>query len=83
MTKVGRASARAQGPLAERLRAWRRARADADRVPAYVVFNDRTLAALAERRPRSRGELLAVDGIGPSKLDRYGDELLGLLAGEE
>jgi superfamily II DNA helicase RecQ len=45
-----------------------------------VVFNDRTLAALAERRPRSRAELLAVDGIGPAKLDRYGDELLGLLA---
>jgi superfamily II DNA helicase RecQ len=49
-------------------------------VPAYVVFNDRTLAALTERRPRSRGELLAVEGIGPSKLDRYGDELLALLA---
>jgi superfamily II DNA helicase RecQ len=45
-----------------------------------VVFNDRTLAALAERRPRSRGELLAIEGIGPAKLDRYGDELLSVLA---
>ena len=80
MTRTGRASVRADGPLAEQLRAWRRKRAEADGVPAYVVFNDRTLAALTERRPRSRGELLAVDGIGPSKLDRYGEELLALLA---
>jgi DNA helicase II / ATP-dependent DNA helicase PcrA len=82
MTRTGRSSTqtRADGPVADALRAWRRKRAEADGVPAYVVFNDRTLAALAERRPRSRGELLAVDGIGPAKLDRYGDELLGLLA---
>jgi DNA helicase-2/ATP-dependent DNA helicase PcrA len=80
MTRVGRASVRADGPLAEQLRAWRRKRAEADGVPAYVVFNDRTLAALSERQPRSRGELLAVEGIGPSKLDRYGDELLALLS---
>ena len=80
MTRTGRASVRADGPLAEQLRAWRRKRAEADGVPAYVVFNDRTLAALAERRPRSRGELLAIEGIGPAKLDRYGDELLSVLA---
>jgi DNA helicase-2/ATP-dependent DNA helicase PcrA len=79
MTRPGRSSVRAEGPLAEQLRAWRRKRAEADGVPAYVVFNDRTLAALTERQPRSRGELLAVEGIGPSKLDRYGDELLALL----
>jgi ATP-dependent DNA helicase UvrD/PcrA len=80
MTRPGRASVRADGPLADQLRAWRRKRAEADGVPAYVVFNDRTLAALSERQPRSRGELLAVEGIGPSKLDKYGDELLALLA---
>ncbi|HEX8134972.1 MAG TPA: ATP-dependent DNA helicase UvrD2, partial [Actinomycetes bacterium] len=82
MSRAGRSSApaRADGPVAEALRAWRRKRAEADGVPAYVVFNDRTLAALAERRPRSRGELLTVEGIGPAKLDRYGEELLGLLA---
>jgi DNA helicase-2/ATP-dependent DNA helicase PcrA len=83
MTRTGRASLRAEGPLAEQLRAWRRKRAEADGVPAYVVFNDRTLAALTERRPRSRGELLAIEGIGPSKLDRYGDELLALLTPAE
>jgi DNA helicase II / ATP-dependent DNA helicase PcrA len=83
MTRTGRASVRADGPLAEQLRAWRRKRAEADGVPAYVVFNDRTLAALTERQPRSRGELLAIEGIGPSKLDRYGDELLALLTPAE
>ncbi|HEV3399625.1 MAG TPA: ATP-dependent DNA helicase UvrD2, partial [Actinomycetes bacterium] len=83
MIRTGRASARAEGPLAEQLRAWRRKRAEADGVPAYVVFNDRTLAALSERQPRSRGELLAVEGIGPSKLDKYGDELLALLGAGE
>jgi DNA helicase II / ATP-dependent DNA helicase PcrA len=83
MVRMGRASVRADGPLAEQLRAWRRKRAEADGVPAYVVFNDRTLAALSERQPRSRGELLAVEGIGPSKLDKYGDELLALLSAGE
>jgi len=76
-------SLRTTSPLAEKLRAWRRERAKADDIPAYVVFNDRTLEALASRRPQSRGELLAVDGIGPAKLDRYGDELLALLAAED
>jgi DNA helicase II / ATP-dependent DNA helicase PcrA len=69
----------ADSPLAQRLRAWRRERALADEVPAYVVFNDRTLAALAERRPQNRAELLTVEGIGPAKLDRYGEDLLDLL----
>jgi len=76
-------SARAGSPLTEKLRAWRRERAKSDDVPAYVVFNDRTLEALAERRPRSRGELLAVEGIGPAKLDRYGDDLLALLGADD
>jgi ATP-dependent DNA helicase UvrD/PcrA len=74
---------RADGPLVEALRGWRKERAKADGVPAYVVFNDRTLFALADRRPRSRGELLAVEGIGPTKLDQYGDALLALLAAEQ
>ncbi|HZD67874.1 MAG TPA: ATP-dependent DNA helicase UvrD2 [Actinomycetes bacterium] len=80
---VGRADATRTGapssPVAERLRAWRGERARQDGVPPYVIFNDRTLAALADRRPRSRGELLAVEGIGPGKLERYGDDLLRLL----
>jgi len=73
----------ADSPLAQRLRAWRLQRATEAGVPAYVVFNDRTLSALAERRPRSRGELLAVEGIGPAKLDQFGEDLLRLLDSAE
>jgi ATP-dependent DNA helicase RecQ len=62
------------------LREWRLARARADEVPAYVVFNDRTLAELASRAPRTLAELSTVPGIGPAKLERYGAELLARLA---
>ncbi len=66
--------------LAAELRAWRTRRAREDAVPAYVVLHDATLDELAARRPRSPGELAAVKGLGPAKLERYGDELLALLA---
>jgi DNA helicase II / ATP-dependent DNA helicase PcrA len=68
------------GHLYESLRAWRRRRAAADGVPAYVVFHDSTLAAIAERRPRSRADLAAVSGVGPTKLDRYADDVLTVVA---
>ncbi|HEY5694013.1 MAG TPA: ATP-dependent DNA helicase UvrD2 [Gaiellaceae bacterium] len=67
-------------PTVQALREWRLARARADEVPAYVVFNDRTLAELAAREPRTLAELAAVPGIGPAKLERYGTELLARLA---
>ncbi|HXJ65432.1 MAG TPA: ATP-dependent DNA helicase UvrD2 [Actinomycetota bacterium] len=70
----------ADGPLLERLRKWRLERSKADGVPAYVVFHDATLAEIADRKPGSRLELLDVPGIGPAKLDRYGDEVLGVVA---
>ena len=69
-----------QTPAMQALREWRLARARADEVPAYVVFNDRTLAELAARTPRTIAELAAVPGIGPAKLERYGPELLARLA---
>ena len=69
-----------QTPAVQALREWRLARARADEVPAYVVFNDRTLAELAARTPRTIAELAAVPGIGPAKLERYGPELLARLA---
>jgi superfamily II DNA helicase RecQ len=50
-------------------------------VPAYVVFHDSTLAAIAELRPASRADLADVPGIGPAKLERYGDDVLAALAG--
>ena len=69
-----------QTPTVQALREWRLARARADEVPAYVVFNDRTLAELAARTPQTLAELAAVPGIGPAKLERYGAELLSRLA---
>ena len=62
--------------LFERLKLWRRLRADAEGVPAYVICHDATLAAIAELRPRSSEELLGVPGMGPAKLQRYGVQLL-------
>jgi superfamily II DNA helicase RecQ len=62
------------------LREWRLKRAKADGVPAYVVFHDATLAEIAERAPQTRGELAAVAGVGPTKLERYADEVLAALA---
>jgi DNA helicase-2/ATP-dependent DNA helicase PcrA len=67
-------------PLYDRLRQWRKARAQADGVPAYVVFPDTTLTALVAARPLSRKELLAVSGVGPAKMDLYGGELLELIS---
>ncbi len=66
--------------LYERLRAWRLERAQADGVPAYVVFTDLTLQAIAEVRPADTRALLRVNGIGAAKLDRYGDDVLALVA---
>lgn len=68
------------GPLFDRLKAWRKERANADGVPAYVVFHDRTLVAIAEARPSTSEALLAIEGIGPAKLDRYAHEVLDLVA---
>jgi ATP-dependent DNA helicase RecQ len=70
----------AAAPLVAELKAWRTRRAREDGVPAYVVLHDATLTELAARRPGSAAELAAVKGLGPTKIDRYGDELLDVLA---
>ncbi|ROR65227.1 DNA helicase RecQ [Agrococcus jenensis] len=62
------------------LRTWRAATAKEQAVPAYVVFNDKTLAAIAERRPATMVELSTISGVGESKLERYGDAVLEVLA---
>jgi len=67
--------------LYERLRQWRVKAAAAQGVPAYVVFTDVTLTALAERRPTTEAELVGIAGIGPHKLARYGEAVLKLVAG--
>jgi DNA helicase-2/ATP-dependent DNA helicase PcrA len=67
--------------LFESLKQWRKQRADAESVPAFVVFSDATLEALAEVRPTDRKGLLRVNGIGAAKLERYADDVLAVLAG--
>jgi ATP-dependent DNA helicase RecQ len=52
-------------------------------VPAYVVFHDTTLAEIAEARPRSLPALRRVRGMGPTKLERYGEEILAVIEGSE
>ncbi|MBL7254970.1 ATP-dependent DNA helicase UvrD2 [Paractinoplanes lichenicola] len=67
--------------LFERLQQWRAATAKELKVPAYVVFTDATLVAMAERRPGNPAELLAIAGIGPRKLGQYGESVFALVAG--
>jgi DNA helicase-2/ATP-dependent DNA helicase PcrA len=73
-----------QGPreaaLRETLTEWRRERSKADGVPAYVVFDNKTLDAIARVEPTNLVELGAISGIGPAKLERYGADVLGLVA---
>jgi DNA helicase-2/ATP-dependent DNA helicase PcrA len=64
------------GPLLQRLKEWRRKRAQADGVPAYVVFHDRTLAEIADRDVKDLADLAEISGVGPTKLERYADEIL-------
>ena len=65
--------------LVSRLRCWRLERSREDAVPAFVVLHDATLHELAATRPQTRDELSGVKGFGPTKLERYGDDLLVLL----
>jgi DNA helicase-2/ATP-dependent DNA helicase PcrA len=67
-------------PLYAALKRWRLERATADDLPAYVVFHNSTLAEIAGRRPRDLSELSTVPGVGPTKLERYGDEVLAVLS---
>jgi ATP-dependent DNA helicase RecQ len=65
--------------LFERLRAWRAEVARDEGVPAFVVLSDATLAEIALARPRTDEALLAVNGIGPRKLEAFGDAILRLV----
>ncbi len=68
--------------LYERLRAWRTERAGEEHVPAYVVFTDATLQAIAEIKPVDAPALLRISGIGAGKMTKYGDDVLALVAAE-
>lgn len=70
----------ADAGLFEALRAWRGAEAKEQGVPAYIVFGDATLRAIATARPRSSDDLAGISGIGEKKRASYGDALLGVVA---
>ncbi len=73
-------SSAAAETLRDLLTEFRRDRAKADGVPAYVVLDNKTLDAIAEVAPSSLGDLGAISGIGPAKLERYGADILGIVA---
>ncbi|MGZ8753563.1 MAG: RecQ family ATP-dependent DNA helicase [Acidimicrobiia bacterium] len=72
-------SAARNSPLFDDLKALRRRLADAKGVPAYIVFSDATLLAMAAARPQDESELLNVSGVGPKKLETYGQAFLEVL----
>ena len=65
--------------LAKELRAWRTERAKQSALPAYVILHDSALVAIARARPRNRYELLDVPGMGPTKFERYGADILAIV----
>ena len=79
--RSSRAAAHGDAPVetVDRLRRWRLETARAAGVPAYVVFHDSTLEAIAAAGPQNLADLLRVPGIGDSKLRKYGEEVLELL----
>ena len=66
-----------------RLRAWRKAQAEAQSVPPYVVFSDATLVAIADAHPSSAHELARISGVGPTKLTRYATPVLEVIGGAD
>src|SRR5258708_2389068 len=70
----------AEGAVFEQLRAWRTAAAKEQGVPAYVIFHDATLRQIAALAPSTLAELAAVNGVGETKLARYGQQILDLFS---
>lgn len=68
-------------PLLSALKAKRRALAEAAGVPAYIVFNDRTLIEMAETRPETLDQMARISGVGAKKLERFGTEFLEVITG--
>ncbi|APS26943.1 MULTISPECIES: DNA helicase RecQ [Weissella] len=70
----------AQRTVFEALRTWRLELARVTEIPPFIIFNDRTLVELAKQQPRNNAELMAVPGIGDAKAERYGKEVLAVIA---
>jgi DNA helicase-2/ATP-dependent DNA helicase PcrA len=73
------AGANADADVLSALKAWRSQTARTAGMPAYVIFHDSTLAALAEAMPHTDRDLLAVPGVGPVKIERYGADVLRVI----
>ena len=94
MTRSGRGAAPAPGSLIReaaapspdadrllaRLKVWRRTEATSRGIPAYTVFHDATLETIAAFRPLTLEALARISGVGPAKLERYGESLISLLS---
>jgi ATP-dependent DNA helicase RecQ len=65
--------------LLDRLKSWRRSAAKKQKVPAYIILNDKSLKQIASVKPETNAQLLSVDGIGQVKLEKYGEEILRLV----
>jgi DNA helicase-2/ATP-dependent DNA helicase PcrA len=68
------------GPLVDALKAWRLDRSRADGVPAFVVLHDTTINDIAAAKPANERELSRIAGIGPTKLERYGADILAVIS---
>ncbi|MEU6645846.1 ATP-dependent DNA helicase UvrD2 [Saccharomonospora sp. NPDC046836] len=79
--RCGRCPADVDEELLARLKEWRVERARELKVPAFVVFTDATLVAIAEQRPTDNGSLVAISGIGATKLERFGADVLAVVRG--
>jgi DNA helicase-2/ATP-dependent DNA helicase PcrA len=82
--KMGRCAtcpSSADPELVDALRTWRKTRSTEASVPAFVVFSDATLLAIAERRPTDNAALLSIPGIGRAKLDAYGQDVISIVTG--
>ncbi|MEL6571778.1 MAG: DNA helicase RecQ [Pseudomonadota bacterium] len=80
--KVRQMVSEEDAPLLSALKAKRRALAEQAGVPAYIIFNDRTLIEMAEKRPANLDTMAQIGGVGAKKLDSYGDAFLSVIAGE-
>ena len=69
-------------PLLALLKGKRRELAEAAKAPAYIIFSDRTLIEMAQKRPANRDEMRGVSGVGAAKLEKYGDMFLAVINGE-
>jgi DNA topoisomerase-3 len=78
--RAASASGSDQHRIEQALRAWRLSEAKRRRVPAFRIFGDRALLSIATKAPRNEAELLAVQGIGPGIVKKYGSHIFRLIA---